>query len=245
MPIDYVSPGLKTIRLAAAFPLLRPARRNNPVRPCASQIWRTDQRWPECGVVSVDEAHILYNTARQFVGYLTLEIGCWIGWSTAHLAAGGARIEALDVALCQSEIRRAVTQSMSLLGFADRVTLVGGISPYTIDRLAAGRQRPWSLFFIDANHTRPSPYLDTDACLRHAHADAMILYHDLLNPDVHEGLILCREQGWNTGYYDTMDIIGVAWRGDVQPIAHQRDPQFRDPVPAHLRNERCLSTPTN
>ena len=48
-----------------------------------------DLRQPTIGFVSRDEAHILYNTALKLKGKNALEIGCWLGWSTAHLAAGG------------------------------------------------------------------------------------------------------------------------------------------------------------
>ncbi|WP_204249752.1 hypothetical protein [Gemmata sp. SH-PL17] len=48
-----------------------------------------DRRAPHIGFVSRDEAAILYNTALRFRGRRALEIGCWLGWSTCHLALGG------------------------------------------------------------------------------------------------------------------------------------------------------------
>ena len=34
--------------------------------------------------------------------------------------------------------------------------------------------------------------------------------------------------------YQTMQIMGVAWRGDIQPVEHQPDPQVNWVLPKHL-----------
>lgn len=35
-------------------------------------------------------------------------------------------------------------------------------------------------------------------------------------------------------HYQTMQIMGVAWRGAMQPVAHVPDPAVRWTLPAHL-----------
>ena len=83
-------------------------------------------------------------------------------------------------------------------------------------------------------HDAPAPRLDTIACAAHAEADAMILYHDLASPEVAEGLTYLKNEGWQTLVYQTMQIMGVAWRGNVTPIRHTPDPRVQWTLPGHL-----------
>jgi hypothetical protein len=62
----------------------------------------------------------------------------------------------------------------------------------------------------------------------------MVLFHDLASPDVAQGLEYFRRQGWQIRVYDTMQIMGVAWRGNVRPIVHRPDPSIRWVTPTHL-----------
>jgi hypothetical protein len=105
-----------------------------------------------------------------------------------------------------------------------------------VQALAAQRQQPWSLIFIDGNHERPGPLEDAMVCAQLAAPDAAIVFHDLASPDVAEGLDYLRQQGWNTMVYQTMQIMGVAWRGQVQPVRHRPDPSVRWELPAHLQS---------
>jgi cephalosporin hydroxylase len=117
----------------------------------------------------------------------------------------------------------------------DHVNLVPGYSPQAVQALAAQRQQPWSLIFIDGNHERPGPLEDAMVCAQLAAPDAAIVFHNLASPDVAEGLDYLRQQGWNTMVYQTMQIMGVAWRGNVEPIQHQPDPQVNWTLPPHLQ----------
>ena len=54
--------------------------------------------------------------------------------------------------------------------------------------------------------------------------DAAIVFHDLISPDVAAGLDFMAEQGWNTQMFNTMQVLGVAWRGDVDIPIHHPDP---------------------
>ena len=63
----------------------------------------------------------------------------------------------------------------------------------------------------------------------------MVLFHDLVSPDVAAGLAVMRDAGWRTMLYQTMQIMGVAWRGDVEPVRHQPDPAICWTLPRHLR----------
>lgn len=53
--------------------------------------WYVDPSFPECGFLTRDEAHILYNAALIFKGQNALEIGSHVGWSTVHFGLGGKK----------------------------------------------------------------------------------------------------------------------------------------------------------
>jgi glycosyltransferase involved in cell wall biosynthesis/predicted O-methyltransferase YrrM len=237
---DYVSPGFSIVLPDRAFPNMGVGdpqgcpwvylRRDIP------HTWYVDQRQPIIGFLSRDEAHILYNTALQFKGKRALEIGCWVGWSTCHLALAGVALDVVDPLLEQPAIYQTVSDSLSAAGVRSSVNLVAGYSPAQVQELAAQHQRKWSLIFIDGNHDTPGPLQDAIACEQLAEPDALILFHDLTAPDVAEGLDYLQQHGWNTQIYHTMQIMGVAWRGNVQPVAHQPDPRVAWQLPNHLRH---------
>jgi len=103
-----------------------------------------------------------------------------------------------------------------------------------VQELAAARSQPWSLIFIDGDHEGDAPRLDAEIVMRYAPADAMVLFHDLASPYVSAGLDAMRNAGWQTMVYQTMQIMGVAWRGNVTPVEHVPDPEIFWTLPRHL-----------
>lgn len=125
-----------------------------------------------------------------------------------------------------------VRASLDAAGVMAHVHLHAGSSPQGVVGLA--REGGWSLIFVDGDHDGPAPLRDAEVCAQHAAADAMVLFHDLASPDVARGLDYFRRQGWRTRVYQTMQIMGVAWRGNVQPVPHQPDPKVQWRLPPHL-----------
>ncbi|HEX9983156.1 MAG TPA: class I SAM-dependent methyltransferase [Thermoanaerobaculia bacterium] len=231
---DYISPGLSVVRPDDCFPHMRPGdplhhpwkylRRDVPHR------WYVDERYPLMGFLSRDEAVLLHNLALQFAGKRALEVGSWLGWSTCHLAMAGVLLDVVDPAHDDPEIRASVEASLRCCGIADRVTLARGRSPETIAEL---KQR-WSLFFIDGDHEAPAPLRDTAAALAYATEDCAFVFHDLAAPAVAAPLRFLKEKGFNVVVYQTAQIMGFAWRGNVKPVAHVPDPDVAWQLPPHL-----------
>ena len=237
-PGDYVAPGLARVRPDACFPNMIQGDRALADWPYLRREiphhFYVDQRQPKIGFVSRDEAHILYNTARRYPGSPALEIGCWLGWSACHLALGGVRLDVIDPLLAEPDIFASVRASLEAAGVLGHTTLVPGVSPALVFELAGLHRRSWNLFFIDGNHEAPAPLADARAVAAVAPADALVLFHDVVAPSVAAGLAHFRALGWNTMLYQTMQIMGVAWRGAMQPLAHVPDPAVRWTLPAHL-----------
>jgi predicted O-methyltransferase YrrM len=237
---DYVSPGLEIIKPDKCFPNMIVEDTSVSdwpyLRRQISHNWYVDKRNTYVGFLSRDEAHILYNTALKFRDKKALEIGCWYGWSACHLALAGVKLDVIDPLLAQEEIYESVSSSLQCAGVIDSVNLVSGYSPQQVEELAEKLEHKWSLFFIDGSHEAPCPLNDAIICEKFAEADALILFHDLNSPEVAEGLDYLKEKGWNTMIYQTMQIMGVAWRGNIEPVQHQPDPKINWNLPEHLQN---------
>jgi predicted O-methyltransferase YrrM len=243
---DYVSPEFKIIQPDRCFPNMiigdTAGCRWPYLRREIPHNWYADKRHPYIGFVSRDEAHILYNTALKFKGKKALEIGCWMGWSACHLALGGVELDVIDPILEKAEIYESVKNSIQAAGVLDSVKLIAGYSPEKVEEIATEFQRKWSLIFIDGNHDAPGPLNDAIICETLAEPDALILFHDLASPDVAQGLDYLKQRGWNTMIYQTMQIMGVAWRGKVEPVIHQPDPRIEWDLPQHLQHHPVSGT---
>lgn len=243
---DYISPNFSIVRPDAAFPNMivgNPQTCNWPyLRREIPHNWYVDRRQPTIGFLSRDEAHILYNTALQFKGKRALEIGCWLGWSTCHLALAGVELDVIDPLLERPKFYNNVRSSLETAGVFNSITLIGGYSPQKVVEIAKQQQCKWSLIFIDGNHEHPGPLEDVQICEQFAEEDAAILFHDLASPDVGAGLDYLRDRDWKIEVYQTMQIMGVAWRGKVQPILHQPDPNISWTLPSHLQGYSVSGT---
>ncbi|MEH1965727.1 glycosyltransferase [Nostoc sp.] len=237
---DYVSPGFQLIQPDKAFPNLIVGNTKTCKWPYLrreiAHNWYVDKCQPTIGFLSRDEAHILYNTALNFKGKKALEIGCWLGWSACHMALAGVELDVIDPLLNREDIYESVSNSLQHAGVLDSVNLICGYSPNKVQELAKKLQCKWSLIFIDGDHEAPGPLNDAIICEQLAEADALILFHDLNSPDVAQGLNYFKQKGWNTMVYQTMQIMGVAWRGNVEPVQHQSDPTINWKLPKHLQH---------
>ena len=186
------------------------------------------------GFVNRDEAAILYNIALQFVGKPALEIGGWLGWSTCHLALAGVKLDVIDPAHADPDLRAIVDQSLAGCGVTGHVNLTSRRSPEGIHELAAERGKIWNLFVIDGDHEAPAPERDVQACLPYADRDCAFVFHDLASPAVAAGFSFLQREGFNVLIYQTAQIMGIAWRGHVTPIAHIPDPDVAWQLPHHL-----------
>lgn len=237
-PHDYVSPNLDVIIPDAAFPNMRVGDTRIPqwtwLRKWVSHNWYIDKSLPYAGFASRDEVAIIYNTALKFRGRPCLEVGCWRGWSTVHFALGAGDLHVIDPIVDDPAFAASIRDSCEAAGVLNKITFHAGYSPGAIDALTQELGVKWSLMFIDAEHEGDAPRLDAEAALRNAAEDAIVLFHDLTSPFVAAALHRMRDAGWRTMIYQTMQIMGVAWRGAVEPVQHIPDPNVFWTLPRHL-----------
>ena len=237
-PNDYVSPGFAVVMPDAAFPNMVVGDTSVPrwpwLRRWVEQNWYTDRRNPDTGFASRDEAAILHNNALLFRGKPCLEVGCWRGWSAVHIALGSGGLHIIDPVFGDPDFAESIRASCEAAGVLDHVTFHQGFSPGAIDALSQSMGARWSFIFIDADHEGDAPRLDAEAAMRHAASTAMVMFHDLASPHVAAGLDAMRNAGWRTMVYQTTQIMGVAWRGTIEPVAHSPDPKVFWTLPRHL-----------
>lgn len=197
-------------------------------------IWYVDDRFPTMGFMNRDEATLLHNIALQFRGKAALEIGCWMGWSSCHLALADVTLDVVDPVLADPIFHQSVSSSLAAAGVADKVTLHPLPSPEGVSVAAARRGAPWSLLVIDGDHERAAPARDVMACLDHCADDCAFVFHDLASPHVAEGLRMLEAKGFLVTLYQTQQIMGIAWRGNVNPPRHSPDPDVFWQMPHHL-----------
>jgi hypothetical protein len=246
---DWLAPGLERANLLAKFPEMierDPAPIPWPyLRKEVPHIWRTDtrsHRLPDTGAISVEEAELLYNNALAFRGQRGLEIGCHFGWSTAHLVAAGLVLDVVDPALGHEDQYVAVVDSLSRVVGGDAALLWPGYSPGILPAVYAAGAERYSFVFVDGYHEGDAPRLDAEAVMPLCAETACVMFHDLTSPFVTAGLTAMKKAGWNTGYYSTMQIVGIAWRGDFAPVHHQADSRAASPNLSPLARHAMLST---
>ncbi len=241
MDRDYYAPGFEIEDLSPAFPhRVVGDKSTHPwvfLRKDVPHKWYVDERDPLMGFLSTDEAAILAHMASAIPDAEALEIGSHRGWSTAHIAGNVKFLDVVDPIFSNEEHKADVIASLESAGVVDNCSLVAGKSPQTIEELAAKRNgKPWSFIFVDGDHEGNAASLDAMTVSKHAARDAVVVFHDLSSPDVANGLATMRSLGWKTMVFQTMQIMGVAWRGEVSLPEHVPDPDVAWTLPNHLHS---------
>jgi predicted O-methyltransferase YrrM len=244
-PRDYVSDNLNVPKLDHLFPLMLEADKSLSswpwFRKSVNHIWRVDRRNPIVGFISRDEAAVLYSNAKLFAGRKAIEVGALRGWSTVHLLASGVgSLDVVEPLLADFEWNQEFANTLKGFGGYDRARLTPEPSPAGVETLGAAGSR-WSFAFIDGDHDGEAPTRDALVVEPFLEPTAMVVFHDLVSPFVAAGWQTLGKRGWNIAAYQTAQMIGIAWRGNVKPVPHRPDPeQATWEMPDHLAGIRII-----
>jgi hypothetical protein len=241
---DYISQGFDLIYPDPCLPNI--IARNSSIDIQAYQHDRyVDRCYPDIPLLNRDEALILYNIALKYKGKQGLAIGAQMGWSLCHMAIAGLELDVLDPILGNSEILQSIMASIDsakeVFGTISRITLVPGSGIGAVAELGNQLQRRWSLIFIDRSLDESSTLEMAIACEKYAEPNAAIVFQNLASLDVCQGFNYLKSMGWQTRIYHTASIIGVAWRGKIEPVSHQSDPKIGWELPKHLEEYVAIS----
>ena len=239
MAKDYVAANLEAPVLDHLFPNMVEADKSASTWPYfRKQIdhpFRVDRRNPTVGFINRDEASILYANARAFKGRSGIEIGAWRGWSTAYLiAAGIAPLHVVEPLLADADWR------------GEFEAMIRGAGGGLIDDPRSGEEprgrrpprRSRRALVVRIHRRRPrrrgADATTRSPARRYLETTAMVVFHDLVSPHVAAGLRALEAKGWSVMAYQTAQMMGVAWRGEIAPVAHKPDPAQHWQVPDHL-----------
>lgn len=238
---DRVPKGYGDPKLLALFPdasVIDPRRMSwKYMRPEVPHIFRVDRRGsPGIGNASYEEACCLYTLASQFRGKRGLEVGTHLGWTGAHLLAAGLRMDFVDPAIANAERAKMLVTSFDAVPNRVSYKMYAQPSPQSIEPIfREGNSELWSFAFIDGNHDGDAPMFDAKAVLPFMADDSCVMFHDLTSPHVAAGLQVFQEAGWNIEVFQTMQILGVASRGQVVIPPFQKDNNVPKVLPSHLK----------
>lgn len=221
---DHIPPTLAAVKPDRALPYLtaRPAESGTQPR-------YVDARYPVMGMLNRDEVLLVHNVALGFAGKPALEIGCWVGWASLHLAAAGVRLDLVDPLLADPTVRDTVVTALA--EFASQpVRIAAGSAPAALNGFAPPPEGAWSLFLVDGPRDAATLAATLGECLRRAAPDAAILVAGLAEPEVARTFVetIPAAPGWRARIYRTTGLLGLAWRGTAVPVEHIPDPALAE-----------------
>jgi len=175
---------------------------------------------------TAEEAMLLYWLVRLIDPLHPLEIGSYVGWSTAHLLAASRRpVQCVDsfteVSADAAGDASGFLAPMRFSGEARMVEnltrcelrhfhLTVGASPACLERIAplAG----WDFVFLDGEHSGGQPMRDVDGLSEHLSDDGVIVLHDVWLPDVRKALERLKSLGYSAFTFATANLLTVTWR---------------------------------
>lgn len=240
---DYLPKGFDAPNLLSAGMSLEavdPSISNWPyLRSEIPHIFRIDRRSKSeriIGLASYEEAVVIHNCAKIYKGGNALEIGTHFGWTAYAIATAGLSISCVDVNFNLASQRNAVGD---LLKDHCDFNLHAGFS---LDILPTLQSKYFDFALIDGSHSGDDPLNDTRAVLQLMKDNSTIIFHDLNAPSVSNALNwLAEQENWQVGYFKTMQLLGVAWRGSSELPKHLWDRNITLEDPNHLQQIKLLS----
>ena len=242
MATDYVADNLEAPVFDHLFPNMIEADKSASTWPYfRKQIdhpFRVDRRNPTVGFINRDEASILYANASAFKGRSAIEIGAWRGWSTAYLvAAGVAPLHVVEPLLADADWRREFEAVVRGAGGAPRPSSCRRRAPrrsFASARPERGGRSRSSTATTTARRRGTTRSLARAISKQPQWSCFMTLCRRMWR----QGCARSRRVGFSVMAYQTAQMMGVAWRGAVAPVAHKPDPAQHWRVPDHLTGIR-------
>ncbi len=152
-----------------------------------------------------------------------LEIGSYVGWSTAALALKNERMTLYCVDSFTEEAgylhitpNKAVMgrffDTMRALGLEHRVRMHIGTSPECLSAVTQAAGGPWDFVFLDGWHLDGQPERDVDGLLPFLAPRALLVLHDVWMTDVKYAARKLVANGWTLRSFPTPNTLSFLWR---------------------------------
>jgi predicted O-methyltransferase YrrM len=164
------------------------------------------------------EAMLLHHIARLSRPIHALEIGSYIGWSSAHLASaleGGTLTCVEPFVETEGNAGEAAharfRANLARASLDSRIVLERSASPGALAALSTGRR--WDLALVDGWHLDGQPLKDVAGVLPFLADRGVLLLHDLWIADVRDAFLHLVSRGWSFEMFDTANYLTLLWRG--------------------------------
>lgn len=205
-------------RLIQSFPNL--IGRNAPGNG-SNETHFTDEDLGQAISMPASEAQLLRDVVLQAAPNRPVEIGAYVGWSTAHILPGSPMYPdqfVLDVIDPFTETND--TPARTEERFWNNIERIGGVDVVRLVRAASPDVLPivmprdgWDFAFIDGNHTGEQPLRDIKGLLPCLRLDAIVVWHDAWLTPVKEAIDWLVAQKWNAEELPTANKMTVCYQG--------------------------------
>lgn len=176
-------------------------------RPASDPIFGL---YKNCGLWTLDEAAILYDVAARVKGKW-LDLGCHTGWTSAHIAAAGCAVIAVDNMLPVFPFYARFRENVRDF----QIDSFAGTTAEFFKSIPADAR--FSGVVIDADHEHPWPLNDAKNGLKYLEETGVILFHDFIGRPVRTAVEHLMAEGFHCRVYWTPHMVACCWRGDFVP----------------------------
>lgn len=204
----------------------------------------TDEDLGRAIAMPASEAQLLHDITLRVSPTQAVEIGAYVGWSTAHILAADEPFatQTLSVIDPFTESGGSVTQTAERfwqnIDRADRFMKVQVFKGHSPELLAIVAPRSgWDFAVIDGHHSGDQPRKDIQGLLPHLTDDAIVVWHDAWIPTVKAAIDWLVMQGWQDAALPTANLLTICYRGHRPAWLDDIEARAREYV-ADERNER-------
>lgn len=210
---------LLTIQLLNLFPRMV----SHPAPSGVAEICYQDGDMGGAIACSQSEIHLLNLFGKYAQKTPCLEIGSYVGWSSAALLYNNPQMTLhcvdafveqagyLHIEPDQTVIDR-FTENMRAAGLSERIVLHIDWSPGCIPGIS---EQPWGLVFLDGWHLDGQPAKDVDGIIPWMADDGVLILHDVWMQDVYAAARGLLFKGWHMTVFPTANTLAVLYR--VEP----------------------------
>jgi predicted O-methyltransferase YrrM len=155
---------------------------------------------------TAEEAMLLHTLVHWCQPVLAVEIGSYVGWTAAHMAAafahGGRLVCVDDLSECKQpdfQLMR-FTGNLARCGYTNRVQLVVGKSPQALSQVVGDYI---DFAHVDGCHQHEQPLMDVQALVDRMAPDGVIALRDTWMPHVADACHWLMLKGWVQTTYPT------------------------------------------
>lgn len=177
--------------------------------------------YKNCGMLTHDEAAIVWTIVEKSPAGLWLDIGSHTGWSTVHLAQYRNIVHAIDPMYRVREFMDRALLNMQRAQVDGGICVMPGTSLEYFER---PHRNAIQGALIDGDHEPGKPLEDAINVMAHMEADGVLIFHDFLGKPVYDAVLYLIEQGLQCKVYNTPHMMAACTRRPDRLPHHMPDP---------------------